>query len=83
MRLGLGRRDARAAVEALFGGVAEALRKGRSVSIVGFGAWEWTERPARRVHDPRNMKKIDLPGRRKLTFKPSETFKRRLNEGKQ
>jgi len=82
MRLGLGRREAHAAVEALFGGVAEALGKGRSVSIVGFGAWEWTERPARRVHDPRNMKKIDLPERRKLVFKPSETFKRRLKEGK-
>jgi DNA-binding protein HU-beta len=82
MRLGLGRRQAQAAVEAFFGGVSDALGKGQSVSIVGFGVWEWTERSARRVHDPRNMKKIDLPGRSKLVFKPSEAFKRRLNEGK-
>jgi len=82
MRLGLGRREALAAVESLFGGIADALREGRSVSIVGFGSWEWVERAARTAHDPRTMEKVELPDRRKLVFKPSKTFKRRLNEGR-
>jgi len=82
MRLGLGRREARAAVETLFGTVADALREGRTVSIVGFGMWEWVDRPARKAHDPRNMKKLELPERRKLVFKPSEVLKRKLNERK-
>lgn len=81
MRLGLGRRQALSAVEALFGTVAETLHEGGSVSIVGFGSWEWTERAARQAHDPRNMRTVELPERRKLVFKPSKSLKQRVQEG--
>ncbi len=80
-RLGLSGRQASAAVEAFWGGVAGALSEGRDVSLVGFGAWEWVERPARRAHDPRDLRPVELPDRKKLAFRPSERLKRRIREG--
>jgi nucleoid DNA-binding protein len=80
-RLGLTHDRARSAVDALFDAVSSALREGRSVSIVGFGKWEWRERRGRPVKDPRTGKTRILPPRKKLVFKPSDQVKRRLNGG--
>jgi nucleoid DNA-binding protein len=83
MGLGLGRRRSIDAVTAFVDGVSEALNEGRAVSIVGFGSWHWKTLSPRKAHDPRTMRALQLPERRKLVFKPAETLKRRIQEGGQ
>lgn len=80
--LGLGHRRSAAALDALLGGVAEALREGRSVSIVGFGVWEWKEVGAREAHNPKTLRPLELPPRRKLVFKPSEALRQFVQRGR-
>ena len=61
--------------------VADGLNRGRAVSIVGFGKWEWRTQPAKDALDPRTGAPRRVPARRKVGFKPSERLKSDLNPG--
>ena len=79
--LGLNHERARAAVDAFFDQMADVLNRGRAVSIVGFGKWEWRTQPAKDALDPRTGTPRRVPARRKVGFKPSERLKSELNPG--
>ena len=52
-KAGLTRKDAEAALCAMSDIIAESLKNGEKVQIVGFGAFEVKERPARKARNPK------------------------------
>jgi DNA-binding protein HU-beta len=52
------KKDAQAALDAVLSSIAEALKKGDSVSLVGFGTFKVTERKARKGRNPQTGQEI-------------------------
>ncbi len=55
--------------------VVEALKRGESVSMVGFGVFRVAERPAREARNPRTGERIHIGARRVPQFKPGKGLK--------
>jgi DNA-binding protein HU-beta len=55
--------------------VVESLRRGRRVTISGFGTFVVTRRAARNGRDPRTGKEIKIPPARVPRFRPSRSLK--------
>ncbi len=73
------KRDAEAVVEAVFESIADALAKGETVKISGFGIFEKKERAAREGTNPASGEKITIPASNSVGFKVSKTLKEKLN----
>jgi DNA-binding protein HU-beta len=74
----LTKRDAVAAVEALFGedGVLfAAFNKGTKVSIHGFGTFLVKKRAARMAHNPQTNAKVAVPATQVVRFSPGKNLK--------
>ena len=54
---------------------AVELKKGEKVQIVGFGAFEVKERPARKARNPKTGEEIQIGARRSPMFKPGKSLK--------
>lgn len=67
--------SAEKAMTAFMGGIFESLRKGRRVTISGFGTFVVIRRAARVVRDPRNGDTIKIPSTKVPRFRPSRTLK--------
>ena len=63
------------AVNAFVGGVIESLRRGRSVTISGFGTFVVTKRAARNGRNPRTGHAITIPTAKVPRFRPSRSLK--------
>ncbi len=63
------------AVNAMVGGIVESLRRGRRVTISGFGTFVVTRRAARNGRDPRTGKEIKIPSAKVPRFRPSRSLK--------
>ena len=63
------------AMVAFVGGIFESLRKGRRVTISGFGTFVVSRRAARAVRDPRNGDTIKIPSTKVPRFRPSRSLK--------
>ena len=63
------------AMEAMVGGIVESLRRGRRVTISGFGTFIVTKRAARNGRDLRTGREIKIPPARVPRFRPSRTLK--------
>lgn len=61
---GSDRQDAEAALCAMSDIIAESLKNGEKVQIVGFGAFEVKERPARKARNPKTGEEIQIGARR-------------------
>ena len=61
--------DARKAVEAFASIVAEELKKGEKITLLGFGTFSVKEKPARQGINPQTKKKIQIPARKAVKFK--------------
>lgn len=69
-------KDAKAAVDAVFDAIAEALASGDRVLITGFGTFLIRHRRARTGVNPQNpSEKIQLPAATIPAFKPGKTLK--------
>ena len=78
-RTGLAKSDAARAVEALLGAVTDALRKGETVTLSGFGSFVAKTRAARTGRNPRTGETIAIPASRAPTFKAGKGLKDALN----
>ena len=65
---GLTKVDAKKALEAFVDAVGEALKEDK-VSLVGFGTFSVTERPAREGRNPRNGEKLTIEAKKLIKFK--------------
>ena len=63
------------AITAFVSGIFESLRKGRRVTISGFGTFVVARRAARDVRAPRNGDTIKIPSTKVPRFRPSRSFK--------
>ena len=63
------------AVDAVMTVIQGALTEGDRVSLIGFGTFSVTDRPARDGRNPRNGEKIKIPAARIPKFKAGKKMK--------
>ncbi len=71
--------DAGAAVEAVFDHIKNAMKRGDTVSLVGFGSFSVSDRAARTGRNPRTGQQIDIPASRAPKFKAGKQLKDAVN----
>jgi len=76
---GLSKADANKAVDAVFDGITDALKKGDEVRLVGFGTFAVAERAASEGRNPRTGEKISIPASKQPKFKPGKGLKDSIN----
>jgi DNA-binding protein HU-beta len=67
------------AVDAVFDTITESLRKGDSVTLVGFGTFEVRERSARAGRNPQTGETIQIKASKAPAFKAGKAFKDAVN----
>lgn len=55
--------------------ISDALKKGQSVTLVGFGTFTTTDRRARMGRDPQTKKEIKIPAKRVPKFRAGKELK--------
>lgn len=68
-----------AVLSAFMDTVTETLIAGNKVSLVGFGAFEVTERAAREGRNPATGASVSIPASKVPKFKPSKNLKEAVN----
>ena len=76
---GLSKKDAEAAVKAFTGVVAEALKAGDKIQLVGFGTFEVSERAAREGRNPRTGETMTIEASKTPKFKAGKALKDLVN----
>ena len=66
---GLKKDDAKKALDATLKAVADALKGGDKVALLGFGTFAVTERPARTGINPVTKEKIEIAAKKVIKFK--------------
>ena len=74
-KTGLSKKDSEKAVSAVFESITASLVAGDKVALVGFGAFEVKERPARVGRNPRTKEEIAFPASRVASFKVGKALK--------
>jgi len=72
---GLTKTHASAAVESLIVGITKALKRGYTVSFVGFGTFKTASRKARTARNPQTGAAIQIPKRRVPRFTAGKALK--------
>ena len=75
----LTKKDVEKAINALTQTIAETLKNGEKVQIVGFGAFEARVRPAREARNPRTGEKINISESKTPSFKAGKALKDEVN----
>ena len=76
---GLSKKDAEAAVKAFTDVVAEALKAGDKIQLVGFGTFEVSERAAREGRNPRTGETMTIEASKTPKFKAMKSLKEKVN----
>lgn len=74
-KVGLNKREAKDMVEAFFEEVRNALEKGDSVKLSGFGNFQLRDKPQRPGRNPKTGEEIPITARRVVTFHASHKLK--------
>lgn len=74
--IGLTKKQAAEAINAVTEGITAALKKGEKVQLIGFGSFSVRKRAARVGRNPRTGKEIKLPARKVPVFRPGEALKK-------
>lgn len=75
MRLGVSRRVATDAVDAVVESIIRAVANGEKVSIPGFGSFEKRLRSPRTARNPRTGAKVIVPATSLPAFRPGKEFR--------
>ena len=78
-QVGLSKKDAEAAVKAFTDVVAEALKAGDKIQLVGFGTFEVSERAAREGRNPRTGETMTIEASKTPKFKAGKALKDLVN----
>ena len=76
----LKKKQAEAAVEAVFAAITDALADGDKVTVIGFGTFEAKEQAAREGRNPATGEKIEISACKRPTFSASQALKDKINE---
>jgi DNA-binding protein HU-beta len=69
------KKDAQTALDAVLSSITEALKKGDSVSLVGFGTFKVTERKARKGRNPQTGQEIYIAASKVPKFVAGKALK--------
>ena len=75
----LSKKDAEAALKAFTDVVAEELKKGEKIQLVGFGTFEVSERAARTGRNPQTGAEMTIAASKAPRFKAGKALKDSLN----
>lgn len=75
----LNKASATRAVDAVFDSIAQALKSGDQVTIVGFGTFSVTERAARTGRNPQTGAPLNIPASKNPKFKAGKGLKDAVN----
>jgi DNA-binding protein HU-beta len=76
---GLTKADSGRALEALITAVEKALKKGDTVSVIGFGTFSVRKRAARKGRNPRTGAEIKIKASKTPAFKAGKALKDAIN----
>ena len=71
--------EAAKAVNAVIGTMAETLKKGEKIQLVGFGTFETRKRAARKGKNPQTGEELVIPACVAPAFKPGKALKDSIN----
>ena len=74
------KKSAGEAVNAVLEGIASALEKGDSISLIGFGNFKVVKRAAREGRNPSTGEKMQIPASKGIKFSPGAPLKERVNK---
>jgi integration host factor subunit alpha len=74
-RVGLNKREAKDMVETFFEEIRDALERGESVKLSGFGNFQLRDKPQRPGRNPKTGEEIPISARRVVTFHASQKLK--------
>ena len=72
---GSSKAGAAAAVDSLIDGISKSLKKGDSITFVGFGTFKTAQRKARTARNPQTGESIKIPKRRVVRFSAGKALK--------
>ena len=75
----LSKKDAEKAVKAFTEVVADELKKGEKIQLVGFGTFEVADRPAREGRNPKTGETMTIAASKTPKFKAGKALKDMLN----
>ena len=75
----LSKKDAEKALKAFTDVVAEELKKGEKIQLVGFGSFEVSERAAREGRNPQTGEAMQIAASKSPKFKAGKALKDALN----
>ncbi len=76
---GVSKKDAEKVLKAFTDVVADELKKGGKIQLVGFGTFEVSERAAREGRNPQTGKTMPIPASKSPKFKAGKALKDMLN----
>ena len=76
---GLSKKDSEKALKAFTDVVAEELKKGEKVQLVGFGTFEVAQRAAREGRNPQSGAVMKIPASKAPKFKAGKALKDSIN----
>ncbi|GMV01018.1 MAG: hypothetical protein AMXMBFR52_06740 [Burkholderiales bacterium] len=79
-RVGLNKREAKDMVETFFDEIRDALGRGESVKLSGFGNFQLRDKPQRPGRNPKTGEEIPISARRVVTFHASQKLKSQIEE---
>jgi DNA-binding protein HU-beta len=69
------KKEAQEAVDCVFSSITRALKKGDTVTLVGFGSFKVVERKARKGRNPQTGEEIDIKASKAPKFTPGKSLK--------
>ncbi|MCR5580464.1 MAG: HU family DNA-binding protein, partial [Pseudobutyrivibrio sp.] len=75
----ISKKDAEASVKAFTEVVAEELKKGEKIQLVGFGTFEVSQRAARTGRNPQTGAEMKIPASKAPKFKAGKALKDSIN----
>lgn len=77
---GLSKADSKTAVDTVLESIADALKEGDKVALLGFGTFSLNERPAREGINPATKEKIQIAAKKVAKFKAGAELADALNK---
>ena len=78
-KAGVSKKDAEASLKAFTDVVAEELKKGEKIQLVGFGTFEVSERAAREGRNPQTGETMKIEASKSPKFKAGKALKDAIN----
>ncbi|WP_371397632.1 integration host factor subunit alpha [Fretibacter rubidus] len=77
--IGLSRSESAELVESVIDHISDALLRGESVKLAGFGTFSLRDKKERMGRNPKTGEAVPITSRRVLSFKPSQVMRERVD----